>query len=169
MPSQQETATMRSRKHLVTLAAGVLALALPVAVALAAGSSSSTSTGGGATPDAEYKMAQASIAQADYPTAVTHLQNVLASVANNADALNLMGFSERKMGKLDKSLEYYNKALAIQPDHLGANEYLGELYLDMKNVKKAEERLAILDKACGGTCSEYMELKDKITKFKSQS
>src|SRR4029077_20974044 len=100
MPSLEETATMRSRKHLVTLAAGVLALALPVAVALAAGSSSSTSTGG-ATPDAEHKMAQASIAQADYPTAVTHLQNVLASVANNADALNLMGFSERKMGKLD--------------------------------------------------------------------
>jgi tetratricopeptide (TPR) repeat protein len=80
-----------------------------------------------------------------------------------------MGFSERKMGKLDKSLEYYNKALAIQPNHLDANEYLGELYLDMKKVKKAEERLAVLDKACGGAFSEYMELKDKIAKFKSQS
>jgi hypothetical protein len=39
----------------------------------------------------------------------------------------------------------------------------------MKDLKKAEERLAVLDMACGGTCSEYMELKDKITKFKSQS
>ncbi len=158
---------MRSRKLLTTLAIGAFALALPVAVALAAGSSSSTSTGGGSTADAEYKMAQASIAQADYPTAMTHLQNVLASTPDNADALNLMGFSERKMGKLDQSLEYYNKALALKPNHLGANEYLGELYLDMKDVKKAEERLAVLEQACGGTCDEYKELKGKIEKFKS--
>jgi hypothetical protein len=39
----------------------------------------------------------------------------------------------------------------------------------VKDVKKAEDRLAVLDKACRGTFSEYMELKDRITKFKSQS
>ena len=157
---------MRSHKLLASVAAGAFALALPVAVALAAGSSS-TPTTGSAPADGEYKMAQASIAQADYSTAMTHLQNVLASTPDNADALNLMGFSERKMGKLDQSLEYYNKALALNPNHLGANEYLGELYLDMKDVKKAQERLAVLKNACGGTCTEYTELKDKIEKFKS--
>jgi tetratricopeptide (TPR) repeat protein len=163
---EQENTAMRSRKFFASLAAGALALALPVAVALAAGSTS-TSTSGSATADGEYKMAQASIAQADYPTAMTHLQNVLAATPDNADALNLMGFSERKVGKLDESLKYYNKALALNPNHLGANEYLGELYLDMKDVKKAQERLAVLKNACGGTCAEYTELKEKIEQFKS--
>ena len=157
---------MRSRKLLASLAAGAFAFALPVGVALAAGSSSAPTTGS-ASADGEYKMAQASIAQADYQTAMTHLQNVLSTTPDNADALNLMGFSERKMGKLDESLEYYNKALALNPNHLGANEYLGELYLDMKDVKKAQERLDVLKNACGGTCAEYTELKEKIEQFKS--
>jgi tetratricopeptide (TPR) repeat protein len=157
---------MRSRNLFASVAAGAFALALPVAVAMAAGSSS-TPTTGSASADGEYKMAQASIAQADYSSAMTHLQNVLAATPDSADALNLMGFSERKMGKMDESLEYYNKALALNPNHLGANEYLGELYLDMKDVKKAQERLAVLKNACGGTCEEYTELKAKIDQFKS--
>ncbi len=157
---------MRSLKLLASVAAGAFALTLPVAMALAAGSSS-TPTTGSASADGEYKMAQASIAQDDYQSAMTHLQNVLASAPDNADALNLMGFSERKMGKLDESLDYYNKALALNPNHLGANEYLGELYLDMKDVKKAQEQLKVLKNACGGTCQEYTELKEKIEQFKS--
>jgi tetratricopeptide (TPR) repeat protein len=164
---EKETTTMRSRKLLASVAAGAFALALPVAVALAAGSSSTPAATGSAAADGEYKMAQASITQADYPTAVTHLQNVLAATPDNADALNLMGFSERKMGKMDESLAYYNKALALNPNHLGANEYLGELYLDMKNIDKAKERLEVLKNACGGTCAEYTELKEKIEQFKS--
>ena len=158
---------MRSRKFLASVTAGAFALTLPIAVALAAGSSSTPAATGSASADGEYKMAQASIAQADYSGAMTHLQNVLAATPDNADALNLMGFSERKMGKMDESLEYYNKALALNPKHLGANEYLGELYLDMKNVDKAKERLAVLMNACGGTCEEYTELKEKIDQYKS--
>jgi tetratricopeptide (TPR) repeat protein len=158
---------MRSRNLFTSIAAGAFAFALPVAAALAAGSSSTPAATGSATADGEYKMAQASIAQNDYSTAMTHLQNVLTATPDNADALNLMGFSERKMGKMDESLEYYNKALALNPNHLGANEYLGELYLDMKDVKKAQERLDVLKNACGGTCEEYTELKEKIAQFKS--
>jgi len=37
----------------------------------------------------------------------------------------------------------------------------------MKDVKKAEERLAVLQQACGGTCEEYQELKEKIDQFKA--
>ena len=60
----------------------------------------------------------------------------------NADALNLMGYSYRKLGEFDEAMEYYEDALKLQPDHIGANEYMGELYLEMKNLPKAEERLA---------------------------
>jgi tetratricopeptide (TPR) repeat protein len=157
---------MRSRNLLTSVAAGAFALALPIAVAMAAGSSTTVSTGNPSADD-EYKAAQASIAQADYKTAMTHLQNVISAKPDDADALNLMGFSERKTGDMNESLEYYNKALALNPNHLGANEYLGELYLDMKMPDKAKERLEVLKSACGGTCEEYTELKEKIDQYKS--
>ena len=156
--------TMRTIR--VVLTAGVLALTLPAA-AFAAGSSS-TSTGN-SDVDANYSMAKTAIAQFKYDEAKGYLQKVLAAKPDDADALNLMGFTERKLGDPAQSLDYYNKALALNPKHLGANEYLGELYLEMKDVKKAEERLAVLQQACGGTCEEYQELKEKIEKFKGSS
>jgi len=128
--------------------------------------SSGASTGNG-NADQEYRIAKTAIAQFDYQKSIDHLQKVLAATPDNADALNLMGFSERKLGHLDASLAYYDKALALKPEHLGANEYLGELYLEMKDVKKAEERLAVLEKACNASCEEYDELKEKIDQFKA--
>jgi tetratricopeptide (TPR) repeat protein len=149
------------------MAATFMVVALP-AVAFAAGSSSSTTTGDSSADD-NLGQAKTAIAQFKYETAKSYLQKVLAVTPNSADALNLMGFTERKLGDPADSLTYYNKALAQNPNHLGANEYLGELYLEMKDVKKAEERLAVLQQACGGTCEEYQELKEKIEKFKVAS
>ncbi len=47
---------------------------------------------------------------------------------NDPDILNLIGFSLRKTGpsRPVRSTMAYNRALAQKPDHLGANEYLGE-------------------------------------------
>jgi len=85
---------------------------------------------------------------------------------NNPDVLNLMGFSKRKMGDQTGAMEYYDKALSLQPNHIGANEYLGELYLEMKLPAKAEERLSVLQQVCGN-CEEYGELKEKIDQYKA--
>jgi len=146
----------------IFLSAAALVLALP-----AAGSAASTGSSAGTSSSDEYAAAKTAVDQQKFEEAKTHLQNVLASSPNDADALNLMGFTERKLGDMTLSLEYYNKALAQNPKHLGANEYLGELYLEMKDLKKAEERLAVLQDACGGTCDEYKELKEKIDKYKA--
>jgi len=80
---------------------------------------------------------------------------------NNPDLLNLMGFTYRKTGHTDEALDYYNRALNLEPKHLGDNEYLGELYLELKQPDKAKERLAVLKSACGD-CEEYQDLKTKI-------
>jgi tetratricopeptide (TPR) repeat protein len=158
--------TMTTRSLPSLLVVGFMALALPAA-ALAAGGN--TTTTGDSTADQNLEMAKTAIAQFKYDQAKGDLEKVLAVTPNSADALNLMGFTERKLGNPTDSLTYYNKALAQNPNHLGANEYLGELYLEMKDVKKAEERLAVLQQACGGTCEEYQELKEKIEKFKVAS
>ena len=94
--------------------AGFLALALPAA-AFAAGSSSDASTGD-SDADSNYSMAKTAIAQFKYDEAKTYLEKVLAVKPDDADALNLMGFTERKMGDPAESLEYYNKALALKAE-----------------------------------------------------
>ncbi len=169
--------------------AAVLAFALPLNLAIAAGGGGGGASGGGgsagggngggagtngqtltinsdATAEAEYAQAQAAITQQDFQGAVSHLNNVLVSQPNNPDVLNLMGFSKRKLGDQTGAMEYYDKALSLQPNHIGANEYLGELYLEMKLPAKAQERLDVLQQACGN-CEEYGELKEKIEKYNS--
>ena len=155
------------------------ALALTVGVALPAaggfaansgggssgGGSSNTSTSSSSVPTM-YKQASAKVDAKDYRGAMPILDKIIAKDPRNPDALNLMGFCERKLGNTDEALEYYEKALAIKPNHVGANEYLGELYLELKNLPKAEERLKVLAKACNG-CEEQQELAEKVEDYKA--
>ena len=79
---------------------------------------------------------------------------------------NLLGFSHRKLDKLEESFTYYKMALKLNPRDLGAKEYIGELYLRTNNLQKAEEHLKILDDICFFGCGEYDDLKESIGKYK---
>lgn len=116
----------------------------------------------------DYIEAQRKVKADDYQGAIPILERILAQEPGNADALNYMGYSQRKLGNTTKALSYYLQALSNEPEHLGANEYLGELYLELGDVAKAEERLAVLQKACSG-CMEEAELSEKIAAFKAKS
>ena len=78
---------------------------------------------------------------------------------NVADTLNYLGFTTRKLGDYDAGEKYYLQGLEIEPNHVGINEYLGELYVVTNRMDLAKERLNIL-KACN--CEEYDELKEII-------
>ena len=78
---------------------------------------------------------------------------------NNADTLNYLGFTTRKLGDFNLGEEYYLQGLAIEPKHNGINEYLGELYVVTNRTDLAKERLNVL-KDCN--CEEYQELKEII-------
>jgi len=110
-----------------------------------------------------YKQAKSLIDDEKYDKAIPLLQQLIKDKGAYADALNLLGYSYRKSGDQKTALDYYNQALAMQPDHLGANEYLGELYLEMKMPAEAKERLAVLKRACG-SCTEAKELEAAIMK-----
>ena len=78
---------------------------------------------------------------------------------NNADTLNYLGFTTRKLGDYENGEKYYLKGLEIEPNHVGINEYLGELYVVTNRIDLANERLKVL-KNCN--CEEYNELKEII-------
>tara|TARA_B100000700_G_C14235957_1_gene485858 strand:+ start:6 stop:494 length:489 start_codon:yes stop_codon:yes gene_type:complete len=78
---------------------------------------------------------------------------------NKADTLNYLGFTTRKLGDYENGEKYYLLGLDIKPDHIGINEYLGELYVATNRLDLAKERLKILE-SCD--CKEYKQLKDII-------
>ncbi len=78
---------------------------------------------------------------------------------NKANTLNYLGFTSRKLGDFKNGEKYYLEGLAIEPNHIGINEYLGELYVATNRIDLAKERLEIL-KGCN--CEEYQELKEII-------
>ena len=78
---------------------------------------------------------------------------------NNADTLNYLGFTTRKLGDFSNGEKYYLQGLVIEPNHKGINEYLGELYVATNRIDLAKERLKVLE-SCN--CDEYNELKEVI-------
>ena len=76
-----------------------------------------------------------------------------------ADTLNYLGFTTRKLGDYKKGEEFYLQGLQIEPNHNGINEYLGELYIVTNRMDLAKERLNVL-KSCN--CKEYNQLKEII-------
>ena len=76
-----------------------------------------------------------------------------------ADTLNYLGFTTRKLGDYENGEKYYLLGLEIDPNHKGINEYLGELYVVTNIIDLAKERLKILE-SCN--CEEYTELKEII-------
>jgi tetratricopeptide (TPR) repeat protein len=104
---------------------------------------------------------RAKIAAKDYKGALAELRD-LAEDNQQADVYNLLGFTLRKTGDFKTSLTYYTKALELEPDHKGAHEYLGELYVETGDMPKAKEQLAALTKLCPNGCEELDDLKAAI-------
>ena len=76
-----------------------------------------------------------------------------------ADTLNYLGFTTRKLGDYEKGEKFYLLGLQVEPNHNGINEYLGELYVATNRMDMAKERLEVL-KTCN--CEEFKELKEII-------
>lgn len=108
----------------------------------------------------DYSTAVRLIKHDQYAEALPYLDRALKERPNNADVLNYLGYTHRQLGDYPRSLDFYQRALARDPDHKGAHEYLGELYLKMNRLAAAQSQLADLTRLCSNGCEE----KDALTK-----
>jgi Flp pilus assembly protein TadD len=148
------------------LAVFALALTITLACAPAFAAGTTESSSNTVADDPDWAAAKAAIAQKDYERAEPLLLRAVDREPSNADAWNYLGYINSRADKPEAALRYYGKALALAPKHRGANEYLGELYLKMGDLAKAEERLAVLDDACFFGCAEYDLLKKAVNEYK---
>lgn len=105
-----------------------------------------------------YAEAVGLINQERFAEGLDALARAQSAVGPHPDVLNYMGFASRKLGRFEDALGYYRQALAIDPNHLGANEYLGELYIQMGDYGRARRQLARLDDLCAYGCVQREEL-----------
>lgn len=104
---------------------------------------------------------RAKIKAKDFKAAIVELTPMLET-HQHADVYNLMGFSLRKTGDYKQAYTFYRKALDFNPEHKGALEYLGELYVETGEVEKAKENVALLQKICPAGCEELEDLREAI-------
>lgn len=155
----------KSNQHLTRsiirpFVAGVLPfLSLGLMSGLTIGMSIQSAYADGGAPDpinysARYKKAESLVYKEKYSAAIKILNTVTKGDKNNADAWNLQGFALRKTDKLEEAQEAYLNALKIDPDHKGALEYQGELFIKLGDIDAAKGNLEKLNTLCPDGCEE---------------
>jgi len=114
-----------------------------------------------------YSQALRLIKREQFAEAIPYLDTALKARPHSANILNYEGYAHRMIGDYNSSLDYYNRALAIDPDHKGVHEYLGELYLQTKQLDKAQNELTVLTKLCPDGCEEKDTLTASIAKYQA--
>ena len=96
-----------------------------------------------------------------YDEALLALEEIVKK-NKSADVFTLIGYVERKRQNFDNSVIMYNKALSINPEHTGALNYLGEVYLELNDLENAKMCLRKLNLACLYGCLDFTELEEAV-------
>ena len=97
------------------------------------------------------------IANGQYEAAKNLLTIANDDTPEDPDIQNLLGYVNRQLGDLTAADEWYASALDIDPAHLGALEYQGQLFILQDRREAAEANLAALTELCGA-CDEKQSL-----------
>jgi tetratricopeptide (TPR) repeat protein len=136
-------------------------------LAFSAGTNNSASDDQGTSVTKDFKNAQKLIYSKKYEKAIDiliSLEDKKPIGFSKADLYNYLGFATRKKNNpnYEDAEEYYLSALSIDANHIGALEYLGELYIETDRLGQAEELLTKLGTVAGENSVEYKELFDLL-------
>ena len=116
--------------------------------------------------DPDYAAGKQAIEAKNWQAAIKSLSSAALRDTRNADIQNYLGYAYRNAGQFDLAFKHYDRALTLNPRHRGAHEYVGEAYLMVNNLAKAEEHLVALQKICLIPCEELDDLKKKIEAYR---
>ena len=118
--------------------------------------------------DADYTAGLAASKAGDAAAALARFESALKRFPDAADLHNELGFAHRHLRQFDKAFEHYKRALAINPQHRGAHEYIGEAYLMVGDVPAAEQHLAALRSICVLPCEELKDLEKAVAGYRER-
>ena len=115
--------------------------------------------------DPDFAAGKRAIGAGDWEGAIKALTNAALRDARNADIQNYLGYAYRRLRQFDPAMQHYQQALTLNPRHRSAHEHLGEAYLALGDLTKAEEHLTALERICLIPCDEYDDLRRAIAKY----
>ncbi|MBL8644210.1 MAG: tetratricopeptide repeat protein [Rhodospirillaceae bacterium] len=148
--------------HRISLLAASALTAIALSTSAFAAGSASTEPA----PSDDFKKAEKAIQSKDFATAEKLLTEYVKKKEKDASGWNYLAYAQRNQGKTDEAMKNYNTALGIDPNHKGALEYQGELFLKLGNVDAAKANLAKLEKICAAACEERDMLQAAIERAK---
>ncbi len=116
--------------------------------------------------DADYAAGKKAVETKNWTDAVRLFKRAELRHPDHADLQNSLGFSYRNLKQFELALTHYKRAIAIDPRHRGAHEYIGEAYLMMGNLADAEKHLAALKAICLLPCEELTDLERAIAQYR---
>ena len=119
--------------------------------------------------DPDYAAGKKAIESKSWQVAIKLLNSAALRDTRNADIQNYLGYAHRNAGQMELAFKHYGRALQLNPRHRGAHEYVGEAYLIVNNLAKAEEHLAALQKICLIPCEEYEDLRKQIDNYRKRA
>jgi tetratricopeptide (TPR) repeat protein len=112
------------------------------------------------------------VKQQQFSAAIPHLEAALAKKQRDVTVMIYLGFAHRMVGgasvgdaqtaEFKKALEYYQRGLAIDEDNKLLHEYLGKLYLLMREYALADDEMKTLETLCPSACAERAALTEAI-------
>jgi predicted Zn-dependent protease len=117
--------------------------------------------------DEIYSLGYWQAKRGDYAAALATLRS--APAATDPRIETMIGFSLRKLGRVDEAMVYYQRVLAAHPERTTTRQYLGEAFLQIGEPDKAKEQLTEIGKRCGVACEDYQLLAEEIAKFEQRS
>ena len=118
--------------------------------------------------DGNYKLGLELVKKEKYKSAISKFKSLINKKSDNytqADIYNYLGYTHRKLKDYDAAETYYLKALKLDSDHLGALEYMGELYLETNRIEEAKKSLQKIKSVAGESSDEYLELSFLINNY----
>ena len=149
--------------RLFALAALALALVVASASALAVSTDEDENA---PSLDPDFVAGKRAIADKQWAAAIKALSSAALRDTRNADIQNELGYAYRNAGQMDHAFAHYERALALNPRHRGAHEYVGEAYLMVGKPAQAELHLKALEAICLLSCEELDDLKAKIARYR---
>jgi tetratricopeptide (TPR) repeat protein len=143
-----------------------LALAVGLLWGSAVGADPTEDTPGGAVEGSDYALGRRAVEAKDWAGAIRFLSRAAIQDDRNPDLETLLGYAYRNLGRFDEAFAHYRAALRLNPRHRGAHEYIGEAYLMVHDLPKAEEHLAALQRICLVSCEEHADLARAIAAFR---
>jgi Tfp pilus assembly protein PilF len=119
--------------------------------------------------DAGLISAEYYLSTGKYAQALSVLGGVIERHPGSADAYTYRGFAYQQLGDMKKARDNYNRAVTLNPTHLGANKYLASMFLSDGQLDRAVEQMQVIRLACGVLeCQELTELEAEVNKFKTK-